>query len=148
MDHWWEKANILLDSELCNCRKFRGRQMSQEMAELPVDRLQPGPPFSSVGVDTFGPCPIVARRTRGGLANSKRWVVLFACLTTRAIHTEVVEELSSSAFINALCRFIAIRGKVNTFRSDRGTNFIGGTHAMKMVAINVEDSPLKSELSV
>ncbi|MEW8309172.1 MAG: hypothetical protein AB2695_18910, partial [Candidatus Thiodiazotropha endolucinida] len=118
-------------------------QMFQEMSDLPADRIQPGPAFTSVGVDTFGPWPVVARRTRGGHANSKRWAILFTCLTTRAIHIEVVEELSSSAFINALRRFVAIRGKVNIFRSDRGTNFVGATHAMQIDAINVEDGHLK-----
>lgn len=95
------------------------------MADLPADRVTPSPPFSAVGVDTFGPWPVVARKTRGGLAESKRWAILFTCLASRAIHIEVVEEMRSSAFINALRRFVAIRGPVREFRSDRGTNFIG-----------------------
>lgn len=128
------------------CRKLRGRQMLQQMADLPADRLEPGPPFTSVGVDTFGPWHIVTRRTRGGQANSKRWAVIFTCLTTRAVHIEVVEELSSSSFINALRRFVAIRGKVTTFRSDRGTNFIGATDILKVDTINVEDGPVKDFL--
>lgn len=125
------------------CRKLRGKHMFQQMADLPLDRLQPGPPFTSVGVDTFGPWSIVARRTRGGQANSKRWAVLFTCLTTRAIHIEVVEELSSSSFINALRRFISIRGNVKQFRSDRGTNFIGAAEILKIDAIHVEGGPVK-----
>jgi hypothetical protein len=48
----------------------------------------------------------------------------FTCLTTRAVHIEVVEELSSSSFIMALKRLIAIRGPVSHFRSDRGTNLL------------------------
>lgn len=44
------------------CRKLRGGQMFQQMADLPADRLQPGPPFTSVGVDTFGPWQIVTRK--------------------------------------------------------------------------------------
>ena len=71
------------------------------MADLPSDRLELGPP-TQVGVDTFGPWPIVTRRTRGGHANNKRSGILFTCLTTRANHIEVVEELSSSSFINAI----------------------------------------------
>ena len=109
------------------------------MADLPMDRLTPGPPFSSVGVDTFGPWEVMTRKTRGGVANSKRWAILFTCLTTRAVHIEVVEELSSSAFINALRRFVSIRGPVKVFRSDRGTNFVGATADLKINAINVEE---------
>ena len=113
------------------CRKLRGRQEVQKMADLPPDRLEPGAPFTNVGVDTFGPWEIVSRRTRGGQANSKRWAVIFSCLTTRAIHIEVIEELSSSSFINALRRLHALRGVVKTFRSDCGTNFVGCVNLLK-----------------
>ncbi|XP_014679818.1 PREDICTED: uncharacterized protein LOC106819738 [Priapulus caudatus] len=113
------------------------------MSELPQDRLQPGPPFSSVGVDCFGPWQIVTRRTRGGQASSKRWAVMFTCLVSRAVHIELVEELSSSSFINALRRFIAVRGKVKLFRSDRGTNFVGATEGL---GINVESNHVRNFL--
>lgn len=95
------------------------------MAVLRVDRVSPAPPFTYTGVDVFGPWSVVTRRTRGGQASSKRWGVIFTCLSKRAIHIEVVEELSSSSFINALRRFIAVRGYVREFRSDRGTNLVG-----------------------
>lgn len=95
------------------------------MADLRVDRVSPAPPFTYTGVDVFGPWSVVTRRTRGGQASSKRWGLIFTCLSKRAIHIEVVEELSSSSFINALRRFIAVRGYVREFRSDRGTNLVG-----------------------
>lgn len=113
------------------------------MSELPSDRLETAPPFTYVGLDTFGPWSVTTRRTRGGVANSKRWAILFTCLCVRAIHIEVVEDLSSSAFINALRRFTAVRGKVSQFRSDRGTNFVGATDDLKVDAINVEDDTVK-----
>lgn len=116
------------------------------MANLPQDRLEPGPPFTNVGVDCFGPWEVLARRTRGGHANSKRWAVMFTCLTTRAVHIEVVEELSSSSFIMALKRLIAIRGSVSHFRSDRGTNFVGSIEDLGIQAINVEDCKVKEYL--
>lgn len=113
-------------------------QMFQQMADLPADRLQPGPPFTSLGEDTFGPWQIVTRRTRGGQANSRRCAVLFTCFTTRAVHFEVIEDLSSSSFIKSLRRLIAVRGNVKTFRSDRGPNFVGATDDLKIDAVNVE----------
>ena len=101
------------------------------MADLLCDRLTPGPPFTSVGVDTFGPWEITSRRTRGGLALSKRWVIMFTCLTTRAIHIEVIESMTSSSFINAVRRLIALRGNIREFRSDMGTKFVDATEALK-----------------
>ena len=91
------------------------------MVDLPIDGLTPAPPFSFVGLDIFGPWLVSARRKRGGMTNNKRWAVLFTCLTTRAIHIEVIESMDASCFINALRRFLALRGPAVQFRSDCGT---------------------------
>lgn len=110
------------------------------MADFSVDRVSPAPPFTYTGVDVFGPWSVVTRRTRGGQASSKRWGVIFTCLSIKAIHIEVVEELISSLFIYVLRRFIAVRGHVREFRFNRGTNFVGCTKDLQIDAINVEDS--------
>ena len=62
------------------------------------------------------------------------------------MHIEVVEEMSASSFLNAVRRFVSIRGKVQEFRSDRGTNFIGSTDAARDGAVNVEDKLVRSFL--
>ncbi|MES9882937.1 MAG: hypothetical protein ABW185_18875 [Sedimenticola sp.] len=146
---WIIGAKRLISSVIhtcVKCRKLRGKFVQQKMSDLPSDRVTPGPPFSSVGVDTFGPWTVISRRTRGGQANKKRWGILFTCLTTRAVHIEVVEELSSSSFINALRRFVAIRGEVKVFRSDCGTNFVGATDSLNIEALHVEVGPVKDYL--
>ncbi|KAL4009520.1 hypothetical protein ACER0C_003372 [Sarotherodon galilaeus] len=125
------------------CRRLRGSLEKQKMSNLPADRLTQSPPFTQVGLDVFGPWTVCARRTRGGLAESKRWAVMFTCLVTRAVHLEVIESLSTSSFINALRRFTAIRGPAKLFRSDRGTNFVG---ACKELGITPEDATLQSYL--
>ena len=89
----------------------------------------------------------MSRRTRGGFAENKRWALLFTCLTSRAIHIELIEEMSTSSFINALRRFVALRGNVKELRSDRGTNFIGAADVMKVDKVNVEDTPVRSVLN-
>ncbi|KAK3093009.1 hypothetical protein FSP39_009964 [Pinctada imbricata] len=140
-------VNSVIQSCL-ECRKLRGKLGWTQMAELPHDRLEPGPPFSFVGVDVFGPWPVVVRRTtRGVTTTSKRWGVLFTCLVSRAVHVELVEEMSSNAFINALRRFLAIRGPVRQFRSDRGSNFIGAVKELGINASFIEDGPVKQFLT-
>ncbi|KAK3093755.1 hypothetical protein FSP39_019763 [Pinctada imbricata] len=126
-------------SACVTCRKFRGSLGWQRMSDLPDDRIEPSPPFSFVGVDTFGPWHITQRRTRGHTSNSNRWALMFTCLVSRAVHLEDIEELSAASFINALCRFIAIRGPVVQFRSDRGTNFIGAVNELNIPANFVEN---------
>ncbi|XP_052818526.1 uncharacterized protein LOC128244575 [Mya arenaria] len=146
---WIIGAKRLISSTIHKCvicKRQRGKFQSQYMSDLPEDRVTPSAPFTVIGVDTFGPWHIVARKTRGGFAESKRWGMLFTCLSTRAVHIEVIEELSSSAFINAFRRFVAIRGPVKEVRSDRGTNFIGALDDLKAEGICVEDGPVKKYL--
>ena len=64
---------------------------------------------------------------------------MFTCLVTRAVHLEVIEELSTASFKNALRRSVALRGPVIEFRSDRRTNFIGAVNELNIPADFVED---------
>ncbi len=106
------------------CRKLRRKTEEQLMADLPPERLHTSPPFTYVGVDVFGPWQIVSRRTRGGQAQSKRWAMLFCCMSSRAVHIEIIDSLDTSSCINALRHFFAIRGPAKQIRSDCGTNFV------------------------
>ena len=148
--YWIMGVKRVLNALIGNCvacRKLRGKFESQKMADLPEDRITPGPPFTAVGVDTFGPWNVVVRKTRGNHATQKRWAILFTCLTIRAVHIEIVEEMTSSSFINALRRVVALRGEIKELRSDRGTNFIGAADSIKAEVINVEDKVVKTYLS-
>ena len=129
------------------CKKLRGQQQLQKMADLPKVRVTPAPPFSYVGLDVFGPWLVRTRRTRGGVANSKRWAVLFTCLTTRAIHIELIESMDTSSFINALCRFLAIRGLAIQLRSDCGTNFTGAYNELQSCLKAMNNPTVQSYLS-
>lgn len=55
----------------------------------------------------------------------KVWGVLFCCMSSRAIHVELANTLSTESFILAYQRFTSIRGHPQKVRSDPGTNFIG-----------------------
>lgn len=147
--YWIVNGKRMISSEIhhcVTCRKLRGKFGWVQMADLPEDRLQEAPPFTFVGLDVFGPWSVVTR-TRGGSANSKRWGVLFTCLVSRGIHVELVEEVSSSSFINCMQRFIALRGPVQQIRSDRGTNFIGAVKELNIDAEFVETGPVKEYLT-
>ena len=52
-------------------------------------------------------------------------MLLFTCLYSRAIHMEILDSMDTAAFLNALARFEAVRGKCVYLRSDQGSNFMG-----------------------
>ena len=100
--------------------------MVQRMADLPPERLAVNErPFTFVGIDCF--CPILVNRGRGEV---KRYGIMFTCMTIRAVHLEVLPDLTTDAFINALRRFISRRGKPRRLVSDNGTNFVGAVREL------------------
>ena len=109
-----------------DCQKRFKPVMEQKMAALPAVRIEAGEPFSASGADVFGPYD-----TKQGRAKKKKWVVMFTCLKTRAIHLEVVETMSTSSFLNALVRFTSRRPGVRQIYSDCGTNFKGAEAELK-----------------
>ncbi|XP_043214441.1 uncharacterized protein LOC122377914 [Amphibalanus amphitrite] len=128
--YWVLKGNSAVRRCLHRCVKCRRRQRpveGQKMADLPQDRVEEAThPFSSTGVDYFG--PLYAKRGRGQV---KKFGVIFTCLSTRAVHLELADNLSADSFICALRRFIARRGNVRLMRSDRGTNFTAADKELK-----------------
>ena len=123
------------------CKKLRGSFQTQQMADLPPDRLHQTAPFEKVGMDVFGPYVIHdGRSTRRTTATKKIWVLLFTCLFSRAVHLECLSSLDTPTFMMAFRRFVAIRGKCSLIRSDHGTNFMG---AKNLVENGVDVSQLK-----
>ena len=109
------------------CRWWRRLPMNQLMADLPDFRITPVLPFENTAVDYSGPFSIkYGRRQR-----SKAYGAIFTCLVTRAIHLELVTDLSTDMFLMALRRFISLYGQPNFIRSDNGTNFIGAAAELK-----------------
>ena len=55
----------------------------------------------------------------------KKYAVIFTCMNSRAVHSKVLDDMTTDAFLNVLRCFIAIRGPVYQLRSDQGSNFVG-----------------------
>lgn len=105
------------------------------MADLPLDRSEPTPPFTFSAVDYFGHGII-----KEGRREVKRYGVLFTCMASRAVHLERANSLDTASFINALRRFVCRRGPVRQLWSDQGSNFVGA--ALK----EFNDDQIKEEL--
>ena len=104
------------------CKKLGAVREEQLMGDLPKERLMSEePPLTHVGVVYF--CPLYERQ---GRSNVKRYGCLFTCLAVRAVHIEDVHSLDTNGFINALRRFVSLRGCPTTTFRDNGTNVRAG----------------------
>lgn len=108
------------------------------MADLPADRMEATPPFTNVGFDVFGPWKIRTRKLRGGAIDSKRWGLVFTCLSSRAIHIEVLESMDANSFVCALRHFFALRGPAAKLRCDCGSNFVGGKSELENALLEMD----------
>ncbi len=106
------------------CCRFRKETSKQLMGQLPVTRLSVSFPFAYVGVDLAGPFQgkCVGHRS---LIKHKIYLAIFICLSTRAVHLELVSDLSTARFLESLQRFISRRGTPKQLLSDNATNFQG-----------------------
>ena len=109
------------------CREFQAVTLQPIMSDLPKERLAyQSPPFTNTGVEYFGPFYVTVRRT-----TEKRWGFPFACLTTRAVHVEIVTSMDTSSCVMGVERFVSRRGTPAMIWSDNGTNFIGAEKELR-----------------
>jgi hypothetical protein len=141
---WIVHGNRIVRSVLhkcVTCRKTRGKVATQKMASLPEDRSRSVPPFTNVSVDLFGHFV-----TKTGRKEVKRYCAIFSCLNSRAVHLEMVNDLSTDAFIMALRRFVSRRGPITKLRCDNGTNFVGCRLEMEKCWDEISEEKVKTFL--
>jgi hypothetical protein len=94
------------------CRTRKAKPINQQMGNFPQIRLTPKTPlFTYTGVDYFGLTEVTI-----GKRHEKRWMVLFTCITIRAVHIEIAASLTTDTDIMA---------------TDNGTKFQGADNELK-----------------
>lgn len=117
------------ENECNECKKRKNKTATQIMGPLPQVRLRfTFRAFDQTAVDYAGPITTVQGRGRSRL---KRWLCVFTCLSTRAVHLEVAWGLDTDSFLNAFTRFTSRRGVPKEMVSDNGTNFVGAVNELK-----------------
>ncbi len=124
------RAIRLITRSCVICRRSSLRPQPQMLGQLPPARLVPGSVFQYVGVDYAGPVLIKSGSVRKPIL-TKAYVCVFVSFSVKAAHLELVTDLTSEAFLAALRRFVARRGKPSTVWSDNGTNFVGAARELK-----------------
>ena len=124
------------------CRKLEGvPYRAPPPPPLPIFRVKEEPPFSYTGVDFAGPLYI---KTSDVTRSNKVWICLYTCCVTRAVHLEIVPDMSTQTFIRSLKRFAARRGLPHKFISDNGKTFKAAAKVVKAV---INDKNVQQHLS-
>ena len=120
--YWVPKGRSTVKSAIIRCltckRHHGGPYSLPNMAPLPSSRVTPARAFARTGIDFFGPLYV-----RGSSESTKVWVCLFSCMVTRAVHLELVMDMSTTEFLLAFRRFVARRGSPELVTTDNAPQF-------------------------
>ena len=125
------------------CRRIFAKPGTQVMAPLPKARVTPGrPAFTCVGLDFAGPFI-----TQSGRKTNKRYLCLFTCMASRAVHLEIAFALDSDSFLQCFLRFCSRRITPEHVFSDNGSNFVGAERELRDGIRRCTTHPVLSKLS-
>ena len=113
------------------CRRIAAKPQAQLVGQLPTERVTPDLVFDKVGVDYAGPIYVKYGSIRKPTV-VKAYICVFVSMSVKAVHLELVSDLTSEAFIACLRRFISRRGKPSLIWSDHGTNFVGAAREIRV----------------
>lgn len=133
LKYWPINALRLIKKVIKNCvtcHRFKAVFSQQLMGSLPPERVASVRPFRYVGVDFAGPLMVRESKLRKAKV-FKAYTALFVCMNTKAVHIELVSDLSTNNFLLSLKRFIARRGVPAKIFSDNATNFKGAHNNMR-----------------
>ena len=132
----------LSKSVIRNCygfKKFRSLSYhSPKTGPLPKDskdRTEKCFPFGVIGKDYAGPIYYKTKKK----SQLKAYILLFSCSVTRAVHIELVSNLTTTEFIKSFIRVISRRGKPKIVYSDNAKTLKAG--ATWLANINRDQEP-------
>ncbi|XP_055615326.1 uncharacterized protein LOC129761617 [Toxorhynchites rutilus septentrionalis] len=129
---FWPINGTKLANNVCRkcpkCFRISPTPITQPVGQLPKTRTIPSRPFSITGVDYCG--PVYLKPTHRRATSRKAYIAVFVCFSTKAVHLELVCDLTTEAFVAALRRFVARRGLPMEVHSDNGTNFVGAKNIL------------------
>ena len=120
------------------CKKQEGKPCrGNPPPPLPEHCVQPSRPFQTTGVDFAGPLHV---RTPDAVGTQKVWLCLYTCCATRAVHLDLVTDMTATTFLRSFRRFAARRGMPLRMISDNGKTF---KSACKIIRQVLESSEAK-----
>jgi hypothetical protein len=130
------------------CHRHKPVPLLQQMGSLPEHRVTPTlRPFVYTALDFAGPFILAVVPGRNPRLE-KHYFCVFVCTATKAVHLELVGDLSTPAFIAGLIRFTSRRGLPKVIVSDGGRNFLGAKNELDALQEILNSPKFQSEVSV
>ena len=103
------------------CRRLEGRHCQGiPPPPLPEFCVRPSRPFQTTRVDFAGPLHV---RSSNSVGTVKAWLCLYTCCTTRAVHLDLVPDMTATSFLRSFKHFSARRGTPARMISDNAKTF-------------------------
>ena len=96
---------------------------------MPLNRVCPTPPFQKVSVDLVG--HFLVKPTLSSRTMIYVWILNYLCDISKALHTEIVDSMASSAIINVFISCFTIRNTHAQISSDPGKCSVGGKNIIQ-----------------
>lgn len=121
------------------CTKLTGRPYrAPDPPPLPKARITDPTPFSVCGVDFTGALYVRERETE-----RKVYICLFTCATTRAVHLEIVLDMTVENFMLAFRKFASRRSTPRKMISDNASTYLSAANELQQL---FNSPPLKQAL--
>lgn len=113
--------------------------VAPESPPLPKVRVTESPPFTITGVDFTGALYVKGSTNE----ETKVYICLFTCAVTRAVHLEVVSDLTVDTFLLAFRRFVGRKSLPKQMISDNASTYLSAAEELRKM---FESDTLKEAL--
>ena len=128
------------------CKRIAAKSEAQMMGQLPAQRVSQHFPFEITGIDYAGPLTLKKGHTRKPVL-IKAYLAIFVCFATKAVHIEVIEDLTTEDFLAGLRRFVSRRGLPAQIHSDNGKNFVGAKNDLQQLYKFLQSSSTNASIA-
>ena len=127
-------------NECLVCRKINSLAFKYpKINNLPKHRVNLVKPFNHTGIDYTGHLFVKDSKTDSN-EKQKFYILIFTCLNIRAIHIELVSDMTVKQFVLAFQRFINLYGIPSTIYSDNARTFSAGMKYLEEFLVSQEFS--------
>ncbi|KAK3712756.1 hypothetical protein QZH41_001991 [Actinostola sp. cb2023] len=141
------------------CKRWSAPRACQKAGQLPRERVVPEPCFTNVGMDFAGPFYLkefqattkTAKASKAKASKKdnlkKAYVCLFSCMSSRAVHLELVMSMDTDRVLMALRRLFARRGLCQIIWSDNFRSFKAANRQLQALWKRIDVNKVSKELA-